>query len=231
MATLFSLKTIEQITESLGRYLPPERLFESKFNPQKNLYMFLRGVAAEFQRANDLLREYNIQYYPDQTIDFIDEWEQTLGLPDDCFTQTISQLNTFPFTFPFEIGSSTLIDNTSIVERRRNILIKLAGMSLQTDKDFENTAALLGITTNVVGGADPLVSPPILPIEKARFTIVVLMQSNTTFPLTFPIIFGTSEFSILECVFRKAKPANCDLIFQVVPEASFPFTFPVLFEP
>lgn len=231
MTNLFSLKTIEQITESISRYLPSDRLFQSKFNKQKNLYMFLNGIAAEFKRANDLLREYNIQYYPDQTIDFIDEWEQTLGLPDNCFTQTITELNTFPFTLPFEIGSNSVINNTSIVERRRNILIKLAGMNLQTDTDFENTAALLGITVNVVGGADEVVSPPILPIKKARFTIVVLMQSNTTFPLTFPIVFGTNEFSILECVFRKAKPANCDLLFQVVPKATFPFIFPVLFEP
>jgi hypothetical protein len=202
MNNLFSLRTLEKMTESLARYLPPGRLFASKFNRQKDLYLFLRGLAGELQRANNLLREYNIQYYPDETTDFLDEWEQALGLPDDCFTLSTEP----PLVQP---------DN-SIVSRRRNILIKLAGMNLQTAQDFINTAALLGMVVTVVGGLDPSVIPPITPIKRARFTIVVTFVSLTSFPLTFPILFGSTHFPILTCIFLKGKPANCDLIFNTV---------------
>ncbi len=41
------------------------------------------------------------------------------------------------------------------------------------------------------------------------FTISI----NATFPMTFPIQFGDPIVGILECLYTKLKPANCDLTF------------------
>lgn len=52
--------------------------------------------------------------------------------------------------------------------------------------------------------------------SKPRFTIVVEFPASGTaeeFPLEFPIPFGNSTFTILQCLFTKLKPANCDIVF------------------
>lgn len=50
-----------------------------------------------------------------------------------------------------------------------------------------------------------------------RFTIVVkFTTSENQFPLVFPYPFGDEQFAILECLFGKLKPANCDIIFELV---------------
>lgn len=189
MINLFQSRTIRALTRNLANYLPGGKLWNAKYNPQKNLYMFLEGLAQEANRANELLRAYNDQYYPSETTDFLDEWEQTLALPDDCFQ----------------------VIGVSDTDRRRNILVKLAGMSIQTVDDFEATALALGVIATVFPGEEAPIVPPV-----PKFTIVVTFESTNVFPYTFPIIFGSDQISLIECVFRKAAPANCDVIFQSI---------------
>ena len=51
-------------------------------------------------------------------------------------------------------------------------------------------------------------------LKTARHTIVVtsLMATNA-FDYTFPFPFQSPEEALVECVFRHAKPANCNIIF------------------
>ena len=139
----------------------------------------------------------------DCTVSFLDEWESAVGIPDDCFT-----------------GQGT---ND---ERRRDILTKLASLGIQTAQDFEDLAEIFGVDVIVLGGAEsgsvfPLIFPVIVffnSAKEARFTIIVtfILEAANEFPLTFPIQFGSDEIAILECLFTKLKPANCDIIFQQV---------------
>lgn len=49
-----------------------------------------------------------------------------------------------------------------------------------------------------------------------RFTIVVkFIFDGNDFPLVFPFPFGSEQFAILECLFTKLKPANCDIVFEI----------------
>ncbi len=199
--SLFQRRDNEQYTDSLARYLPGGELFGSKFKQNSNLRALLRGMAGELFRANGFLREYNDNIIPDTTVKFIEEWESALGIPDDCFKAS---------------GSTT--------ERRRDILTKLAALGVQTTQDFIDLAAVFGVTVTVNPGITEITFPLTFPIvmftteQEARFTIVIrfTVQADNKFPLTFPITFGTGEIAILECLFTKLKPANCDIIFQQV---------------
>lgn len=191
--SLFLKRTVEAFTKSLANYVPGGKLFVSKNMPQQNLYMLLSGLAEEAIRANGLLIAYNEQYFPDLTIDFIEEWEQALGIPDACFP-----------------GAEELNLDT----RRLHILIKLASLGVQTVDDFINISELLGfVDTTVEPGIEAGLSAP-----DGRFTIVVKfkLESDLLFPLSFAIPFGTDQFGILECLFTNLKPANCDIQFGFI---------------
>lgn len=188
---LFKRRDIEQYTDSLADYMPNGRLFAAKSVKDSNFRKLLRGISGELFNANGYLREYSNEIIPDETTKFISEWESALGIPDSCFKGT---------------G-----DND---ERRRDILIKLAVLGAQTTTDFENVALAFGLTVVVVAGADSGIS---FPNDKTmRHTLVISIALPDRFPYTFPIPFGDDAIVLLQCVFSKLKPANCQLLFQEV---------------
>lgn len=200
MAT-FQRRSLEEYTDSLARYLPGGELFASRSIQNSNFRGLLRGLATEIFRANGYLREYAQQVIPDETEKFLDEWESALGIPDACFS-----------------GGGT------IAERRRDVLIKLASLGVQTTEDFEALATMFGLTVTVRPAREftvfPLEFPVLLfdTIKEAMFTIVVdfPVTASNQFTLTFPIVFGDETIGVLECLFRRLKPANCDIIFRQV---------------
>ena len=102
--------------------------------------------------------------------------------------------------------------------------MKLASLGIQTEEDFEGLASLFGVVVDVQPASPHAVFPAIFPIYlvgspiDARFTIIVTFTVDTAnrFPLTFPFIFGDAAIATLECLFRKLKPSNCNIIFQQV---------------
>ncbi len=198
---IFNRRDLEQYTDSLADYLPGGILFASKSVQNSNFRKLLRGMAGELFRSNGLLKSYNDEILPDKTVKFIDEWESAVGIPDDCFKGT---------------GTTD--------ERRRDILTKLASLGIQTRQDFIDVGAILGITIGVETGSTSSTFPLTFPVtlfnnaKQARFTIIVTftVPAANRFTYTFPIVFGGSEIAILECLFEKLKPSNCNLIFKQV---------------
>lgn len=188
-------------TDSVARYLPGGRLFSAKFIAGSNLRNLLRGIAQRFIQADAYIDELLTEYLPDQTALFLDEWEFVLGIPDSCFD-----------------GGGTATD------RRTAILVKLSALGVQTQADFVALAAKFGVSVNVLPGIEVYNTPALAPginltsEKQARFTIVVTynLDSGQVFPYTYPIPFGTSEIAVLQCLFRKVKPANVQAIFQKV---------------
>lgn len=201
MIPLFKKRSVDDYTDSLAAYMPGGELFINKSVHDSNFRKLLRGMAGELFDTNGYLRSYSAEILPDQTNLFIAEWESALGIPDTCFS-----------------------GDGSLDERRRDVLVKLAALGVQTADDFVELAAVFGVSVTVNGGFDEIVFPLIFPVtmfnteREARFTIVIRFtdQADNRFPLTFPFIFGSGEISILECLFTHLKPANCDLIFQQV---------------
>ena len=179
---------------------------------------FLLGLAHEMTIADGHLCNYQNDIAPSVTTYFIDEWEQALGIPDACLT-----------------GTGTL------VERRRDVVLKLAALGVQTVEDFVYIGSLFGITVTVESLIHHSEFPMIFPLylvpsgfprdtfpmtfpfstftpAQSKFTILVsfTVAAVSRFPLAFPFTFGDSIVTVLECLFRRLKPANCDIIFQQV---------------
>jgi len=199
--TLKTLKphTIEEHTKALADYMPGGDLFTAKNIQDKVMYDLLKGISRESVRAESYLVDLQEEFIPDKTNAFIADWERSLGIPDDCFKGT---------------GTND--------ERRRDILVKLASLGVQTNQDFVDLAALFGITVTIRSGAELIVFPFTFPMfffateQDARFTIVVEFETSAiaaTFPLVFPFTFGEEIIGTLTCLFNKLKPANCQVIF------------------
>ncbi|OGO02361.1 MAG: hypothetical protein A2Y72_02210 [Chloroflexi bacterium RBG_13_53_26] len=198
-----AVKTLTRETHAqrLADYLPGGRLFSSRNIASSNLRKFLLGLAHEMTIADGHLCNYQNDIAPSVTTYFIDEWEKALGIPDSCLTGT-----------------------GALVERRRDVVLKLAALGVQTVEDFVYIGSLFGITVTVESFMRHSEFPLIFPLylvpsgAQLKFTILVsfTVAAVSRFPLTFPFTLGDSAVTVLECLFRRLKPANCDIIFQQV---------------
>jgi len=187
----------EDHADALADYMPNGRLFEAKKISNSNFRQLLKGIAGELFTAEGYLISLNNEYLPDQTVLFIEEWESALGIPDDCFSA-----------------------DGNVDERRANILTKLAALGVQTAKDFEDLALVFGKVVQITSLSEESFPPfdiPFIPTSfpDARFIIVVigddLLSSVPPYDVPFDLIVGES---ILECLFKKLKPANCGILFR-----------------
>jgi len=194
---LFQRRNIEEYTDSLAAYLPNGELFASKSVNDSNFRKLLRGLSGELFRANGLLRDYSNEILPDTTAKFLSEWESALGIPDGCFNGE---------------GSND--------ERRRDILTKLSALGVQTEQDFIDLALIFGKVVTIKqlsNEAFPAYSVPfnLVGFPEARFIIIVegVDLVGGVPPYDVPFFLSVGE-SVLECVFKKLKPANCEVIFR-----------------
>lgn len=198
---MITTHTQEQHADTLADFLPGGRLFEAKRVSGTNLRDLLLGFSNEMIRSEGYLKTFEDEYLPDETNLFLDEWEFVLGIPDTCFS-----------------GTGTAAD------RRTAILVKLASLGVQTVDDFVALALRFGVVVLVFPGKDVDDTPSLVPgvtftsAKEARFSIVVsyTLTDEEVFTYTFPIPFSTGEVAILECLFNKVKPSNCQLIFKKV---------------
>ena len=182
---LFDERTLTECTNSLARYHPDGELFEAKNIEDTTYRNFLTGLSVELCRAQDLLITYINEVLPDTTTLLIAEWQSALGIPDGCIT-----------------GGGTT------AEQRRDILLKLAASGLQTDQDYIDFAKIFGFVNPDPG--EITVSQ-----GASRFEIIITFPAaeGSSFPYTFPIVFGTQVTLLLECLFTQLKPANCTITF------------------
>jgi uncharacterized protein YmfQ (DUF2313 family) len=165
------------------------------------LRQLLLSISVEMARFQQLEYEIAANYIPNFTNSIIEEWEQMLGIPDDCFEV---------------VGQSDDI-------RRRNIIIKLAYMNLQTPQDYYNLAEILGLDIQISYATDDDVFPFTFPFiftddYEAYFIWYINISTTITgFPFTFPFTFTEAQDSLFKCICNKQKPANTLLIFTNDP--------------
>lgn len=204
---LFAPHTLEQHAQAIANFLPSGRLFVAK-NVRDSVYrMILRGLAHTEQDAESLLIAFSDELDISTTTAFLEPWERTLGIPDECFDT-----------------------NTTLEIRRQQVLIKLAALGVQTEQDFIDLAAIYGVRIAIESGITHFAFTLTFPIiffdtaKDARFTMLVFYETPvaSTFTLTFPFVFGGAEIPVIECLFRKLVPANVDLRFIQVDSVDPP---------
>ncbi len=197
----FDKHSIVDNSDSLAFYLPGGNVFANARILETNIRKFFDGLSQELRRSECLIEDLVREYFPDTTESFIDEWESSVGIPDDCF----------------DVASS-------LEERVSNVIIKLASLNVQTRQDFIDLALLFGFDVVIKGGTSffggfTYTFPINFPTSPRgdRHTMFVIFQPGTLeeiFPYTFPLKFGTGRQSTMECWFNKLVPANVKVIFQ-----------------
>lgn len=184
----FYPKSEKENVKSFADLLPINKeLWISGRIPGSNLYILLASLSKELARFQALEYQLASQYIPNATDSFIEYWEHMLGIPDTCFKTDVPD-----------------------DERRANILIKLAYLTLQTAEDYELLGAMLGLNVQVL---------PNIPNDPFIWTINVNSNDPNTFPFTFPMIFSENKTALFQCLVNKQKPAHTQVLFQFEPNA------------
>lgn len=200
-------KILEEVQQSLVAYLPGGPLWESGFVPGTNLNAVMAGISGLLLDTEIFNQIYNSEFIPSaEGTSFLENWEQAVSIPDECFP-----------------GPAI----SSREDRRRHVLVKLASLGVQTADDFVQLASVFGITASVIPGVEAGITPE----EVAIYTILVELPvpEEVSFPLVFPILFNNVNQSIIQCLFTKLKPENCQILFAWESNNHFVYGFPITF--
>ena len=198
MANLFDKKNIDIQREILAKFYPNGTLMFGKNIEEKNLFKFIKGLAPELERVDNLMNAIIFNHFIPQTVNLIEEWESAVGIPDSCFS-----------------------NDGTLEQRRANVILKLANMNVQTLADFINIGILLGFPDIEIyplrDRAFPPYQVPFIPqaVSNSRFIFVVEATNAipNVPPYDVPFIPGNGSGGLLVCVFNKLKPANTKIIF------------------
>jgi uncharacterized protein YmfQ (DUF2313 family) len=191
--------TLDQQADKLAQYLPDSKDFEAKNIEGSQLRKILIGLASEFLRTREQVNYIYDQYDPRATEDMLENWEEMVGIPDDCFSR-----------------------NATREQRREQVLLKLVGMNATTREQFIKIADILGYNIDVLNGVDYSTFPLTLPFllmedDEKEFIIIIKILSEPeaeTFPLTLPFTLNSDFPEILKCLFEKIKPAHTRIYYQ-----------------
>lgn len=212
MTQLFIQHTEEEHTTALAQFLPDGEVFTAK-NIDDSVYrMLLRGLAGVFVDIETSFFNTADQLYIPTTVELLEEWERTVGIPDSCFS------NLAP-----------------IPQRQAQVMLKLAGLGVVTADDFIALALWFGITIQIGTGSSAFGSFTYtfdFTLGNSGLASVYTMYvfydatEGVTFTYRFPFTFGDQMISQLECIFRKLVPACVDVIFvPVIPAPDVPVIY------
>ena len=201
----FKPTDIDRQGERIAKLLPTGKAWDGAIDTNTNMGKLLKSLGIELYRIELLIQTVNSELDLNRAIDLIREWEESVGIPDDCFE---------------DITDTTL---SGLESRRKNILIKLRNIRLQTAQDYIDLAAEFGETITVTPAMEIATFPLEFPIifigstKSAKFTIIVNFElitvEGSTFPLPFPFEFLATSASIVQCLLTAIKPANCNILF------------------
>lgn len=186
----FSPPLEEETANQIADACPNGRAWAKKRVPDSNTYNLIRCLASSFNRVQQqidvLAKEFNINL----SVDLLPEWEASVSLPDEC-------IKTF----------------NSLEEQRNTIIARLSKTPIVTKAEFEALGQELSGETVVVTDGWTYDTANNYPNKYSRFKMYVqFINSSTGFPYSFPYPFGSFRFDIVECIFKKIKPANVVMI-------------------
>jgi len=195
----FTPNTVDVNAQILADMLPGGRLFDAKNINGSNFRKMLEALAQELTRIQIKIYEISTEDDLETTTNLIEQWEKALGIPDECFSNTVS-----------------------IDQRRKQIVAKFAKMNVQTEDDFISLAKYFGYNITIsygdVHGTFPITFPWVFALDgrAARHTMIIrfvdINKPGSTFPWIFPVVWG--EPNIIICLFEHLKPANVKIVWQ-----------------
>ncbi|MCK5602310.1 DUF2313 domain-containing protein [Candidatus Pacearchaeota archaeon] len=203
------VRNIDDYTVSVAHYVPTGDLWASKWIGENVFYKLLSGLSLIILEADTLLTQFQDEFYPNGTTEFLSEWEALLGIPDGCI----------------EVAGS-------IEQRQSNVLGALAALGAVTHDDWINLAKVMGFDITIeylnTGNTFPLTLPYTVGDSKyIKNTIKIVFQdlelAGSEFPLTLPYTLSEDLKAGVKCIFERIKPAHVQIIFEDVSVESSNF--------
>ena len=182
----------------LAAHMPIGGVFDSAREQGTTFNDLLKGLGAELFRVEQEIFNVCRELDPRLTIDLIEDWERSVGIPNGCFTTT-----------------------GDLTTRRQQVLVLLEGFRVQTAQDFIDLAAVFNEVVEIepggLRGAYPMLYPALYlgSAKAARFTMIVHFPNSEdlSYPQDYPVPYGIPT-GIVECLINSAAPANVNVIFS-----------------
>lgn len=176
--------------------MPQGRLWEACFLKDSNLGLLIKTLAIEYYRLQLLIEKFSTETDIRQTIDLVEEWEKSVGIPNACFT----------------------VKGIEIETRRKQIEAVFSNFGgVQLAEDFERVGLFFDYTINCKPGSD-ITSGSYTDEEKTHMILIEITSgvSGDFFPFTFPFTFGVSGATFLQCIFDMLAPANVEVLIEIL---------------
>lgn len=200
MSNTFKPKSFDVNTQTMANYLPDGELYIGKNIGDSKFRKLLKGLAHEFGRTQEKLWELSEEHNINTTVNLIEAWESALGIPDDCFTNTVS-----------------------IDQRRLQVIAKFAKMNLTTAQDWINLAKLFGYDIQIIypeniDRFDYTFDFYFFDDINEKFTMIVkFLNANRPedeFDQIFDFTFQDNNTNMMRCLFDHLKPAHVKVIYE-----------------
>lgn len=204
--------TLAQYTGALKNLLPRGRVWSRENTGIQ--HGLIEGLAKSFHQMDKDAVQLLIEAFPSTTTDLLDEWNETVGIPDPCF------------------GAPE-----SIEQNRQYIVAKLIADGGQTVNYYKSIAASLGLNIKIreFSGSTPGTGAPsgyITHFDHWAHTWQVRLDVNSPSILGFSgdleAITQSQVYQALSCLLARYKPAHTQFYISVVdpnepPETVFGF--------
>lgn len=189
----FKVKATQENAQIIADLLPQGKFWQAKNILDSQLRKFMEGLAGETSRSQSEMFSLANDYIPNLENSFIGDWERLVGIPDSCFTKD---------------GVTNDGDITHFAARRRDILVKLSKMNLQTQQDYMDLAEAFGVTISI--------NNSVAPYNQFRWEIIITGVASTGWDYDWDFPWQNPFVVLLQCVFNKQRPAHTFLEYSFV---------------
>ncbi len=175
---------VERYRDSLLRHLPPGIAITRRAD--QNVPRMLEALAVEPARVAERVQDMLVEAFPGTTVELIDEWEDALGLPDDCVTPTI------------------------YADRIAAIVARFVGTSGHSEADYKELAESLGYE------ADLVTVTRVVAFKAGRSKAGDKLWNHHQWTVYWSIGGSGDAVrdALLECVFNARRRAHTEFIFE-----------------
>lgn len=199
---IFKTPSIDGTADQLADHMPQGEAWEAKFVDGTNLRGLVIGTASPFNTLQATIEQLCNEFNINITNLLIDEWETSVGLPDDC------------------TGALTDIDErrAAVIQRlQKKPIVNLAEMQAFVD------GFITGLNLTLIPGREYFGLPYGLPQAllgnvNPRFILVAEIDSGAAslaYGLPQQLIRGIDQ-TLIRCLLERVIPANVVLVIKEV---------------
>lgn len=176
--------TIARYRESYLRHLPPGIAITRREG--RNIPSLLEALAVEPARVSERVLDLLVEAFPGTTVELIDEWEEALGLPDDCVQPTL------------------------YADRIAAIVARFVGTSGHSEADYIELAESLGYPGALVTFTRNVA------FKAGRSKAGDKLWNNHQWTVTISVTGSGDSVrdALLECVFNARRRAHTEFLFE-----------------